>query len=53
MRDAAEIGIDVPTVLAAIEKAAAAYADAPVRGFLAVLIERDVRGGLGITARSI
>jgi hypothetical protein len=53
VRDAAEIGIEESAVLAAIESATAAYADATVRSFLPVLIERDVRRALEITRRSI
>jgi hypothetical protein len=51
VRDAERAGIAEATVQKAIDEAANGYRAASVRSFLAVLIERDVRGGLGLPAR--
>lgn len=46
LRDAGPAGIDGDTVQRAIDETVRGYESASVRSFLAVLIERDVRGRL-------
>lgn len=50
LRDGAAIGLAADIVQATTDRAAAAYADAPVRGFIGVLVERAVRAELSIPA---
>jgi len=44
--DAAAAGIDIARVDAAVDSALEGYAEARVHGFIAVLVERDVRSAL-------
>jgi hypothetical protein len=44
--DAAAAGIDIARVDAAVDTALAGYSEARVHGFIAVLVERDVRSAL-------
>ena len=46
LRDATAAGTPEPTLTTAIEEIAAEYADAPVKSFIAVLVEREVRARL-------
>lgn len=50
LRDAAVAGVDATTVEASISEAIVSYADAPVRAFIGVLVERDVRAELSLPA---
>lgn len=50
LRDGAAIGLAADVVHTTTDRAVAAYADAPVRGFIGVLVERAVRAELSIPA---
>lgn len=48
LRDAAAAGIDPTAVHDALERAVKGYAEAPVRSFVGVLVERTVRADLDL-----
>ncbi|MEN3263875.1 hypothetical protein [Pseudonocardia sp.] len=51
VRDAAIAGVDEQLVHSAVDQAAAALAQAPVRSFVGILVERAVREQLGLPPR--
>lgn len=51
VRDAAAAGVDEQRVHSAVDQAAAALAQAPVRSFVGILVERAVREQLGLRPR--
>jgi hypothetical protein len=51
VRDAGAAGVDEHRVHSAVDQAAAALAQAPVRSFVGILVERAVREQLGLRPR--
>ena len=51
VRDAGAAGVDEQRVHSAVDQAAAALAQAPVRSFVGILVERAVREQLGLRPR--
>jgi len=50
LRDAAAAKVGQPAVEASIHRAVEGYAQAPVRAFIGVLVEREVRAELSLPA---
>jgi pyruvate-formate lyase-activating enzyme len=50
LRDATAAGVDAQAVQDSIARAVTGYSDAPVRAFIGVLVEREVRAELSVPA---